>query len=230
MAIEPAQSISPTADGPKLERLIGKGWAQGVALVMIFGFFVMGILADRTYTASMPMLDKVVSESGRVLFTNDQITRGQEIFQARGLQEYGSIVGHGAYLGPDYTAEYLRLSTDDVAEQLRTAGAADPHDAVVREFRTNRYNPDTGSPGVHRPASDSIDNIARHYAAFFGGELHQVRAAAAADLRSRRIPRPDRILRMDCVGVGRRAPVTADSHTKNSGRRSRGWKRRRWRS
>ena len=41
-------------------RLIGKGWVQGVALVMIFGFFVMGILAYRTYAASMPMPDKVV--------------------------------------------------------------------------------------------------------------------------------------------------------------------------
>ncbi len=42
------------ADSP-----IGKGWVQGVALVMIFGFFVMGILTYRTYTASMPLPDKV---------------------------------------------------------------------------------------------------------------------------------------------------------------------------
>ena len=53
----------------------------------------------------MPMPDKVVSESGRLLFTGDDITRGQQLFQARGLMEYGSILGHGAYLGPDYTAE-----------------------------------------------------------------------------------------------------------------------------
>ncbi|MGZ4530682.1 MAG: hypothetical protein ACXVYA_13915, partial [Mycobacterium sp.] len=79
--------------------------SQGVALVMIFGFFVMSILAYRTYTASMPLPDKVVTESGQVLFTSQQITRGQELFQARGLQEYGSVLGHGAYLGPDFTAE-----------------------------------------------------------------------------------------------------------------------------
>ena len=41
--------------GDDQETLIGKGWVQGVALVMIFGFFVMGLLAYRTYTASMPM-------------------------------------------------------------------------------------------------------------------------------------------------------------------------------
>lgn len=50
---------------------------------MIFGFLVMGILAYRTYTAAMPMPDKVVSESGQVLFTSDDIIKGQELFQAR---------------------------------------------------------------------------------------------------------------------------------------------------
>ena len=67
MATEPAQSQRPdqTSHAP----LVGNGWVQGVALVMIFGFLVMGILAYRTYTASMPMPDKVVSESGDVLFT-----------------------------------------------------------------------------------------------------------------------------------------------------------------
>jgi len=46
---------------PNPKMIVGKGWVQGVALVMLFGFFVMGILAYRTYTASMPMPDRVVS-------------------------------------------------------------------------------------------------------------------------------------------------------------------------
>lgn len=73
--------------------MVGKGWVQGIALVLIFGFFVMGILAYRTYTASMPVPDKVVTESGRVLFSGADITRGQELYQARGLHEYGSGSG-----------------------------------------------------------------------------------------------------------------------------------------
>ena len=32
---------------------------------------------------------------------------GQEVFLRNGLMEYGSIFGHGAYLGPDFTADYL---------------------------------------------------------------------------------------------------------------------------
>ena len=123
MAIDPAQSLSsPTEDSPSTQPILGKGWVQGVALVLIFGFFVMGILVYRTYTASMPMPDKVVTEAGEVLFTGADITRGQELYQARGLHEYGSVVGHGAYLGPDYTADYLRRATDDVGAQFQARG------------------------------------------------------------------------------------------------------------
>ena len=68
------QNVQQTSSQP----LMGKGWLQGVALVMIFGFLVMGILAYRTYTAVMPMPDKVVSESGELLFTGDDITRARK--------------------------------------------------------------------------------------------------------------------------------------------------------
>ena len=162
------RSDSSLADSPSSQRLIGKGWVQGVGLVMIFGFFVMGILAYRTYTASMPLPAKVVTQSGQVIFTGDEITKGQEIFQARGLQEYGSIVGHGAYLGPDYTADYLRRATDDVAEQYRASGMADTHDAVVKEFRTNRYNADTGTLTFTDRQAAAFETITKHYADFFG--------------------------------------------------------------
>jgi nitric oxide reductase subunit B len=77
---------------------------------MIFGFFVMGLLAVRTYTDAMPQPERVVDEQGRIVFTGADITSGQQIFLRRGLQQYGSIVGHGGYLGPDYTADYLRRS------------------------------------------------------------------------------------------------------------------------
>ncbi len=153
--------------------MVGKGWVQGVALVLIFGFFVMGFLAYRTYTASMPMPDKVVTQSGRVLFTGDDITRGQELYQARGLHEYGSVVGHGAYLGPDYTADYLRRATDDVGAQFRAQGVGDPHSAVVKDFRTNRYDPSTKTLTFSDEQAAAFDRVTRHYADFFGPESHR---------------------------------------------------------
>lgn len=62
MAAQPAHSS--LSDQSSSQPLVGRGWIQGVALVMIFGFLVMGILAYRTYSASMPLPDKVVSECG----------------------------------------------------------------------------------------------------------------------------------------------------------------------
>ncbi|BCO34935.1 nitric-oxide reductase large subunit [Mycobacterium heckeshornense] len=159
---------SRPSDEATPQPLIGKGWVQGVALVMVFGFLVLGILVYRTYTASMPLPDKVVTQSGRLLFSKDDITRGQELYQARGLMEYGSVLGHGAYLGPDYTAEYLRMATDDVANQWRAQGVTDPRDRVVAEFRANRYNPDSNTLVFTDQQAQAFDDIQRHYAAYFG--------------------------------------------------------------
>ncbi len=166
MATEKA--ASPRSDAPTSAPLMSKGWVQAVALVMIFGFLVMGILVYRAYTASMPLPGKVVSESGNVLFTDADITRGQELYQARGLMEYGSVLGHGAYLGPDYTADYLRMATTDVADQWRGLGTSDPRDAVVAEFRTNRYNSTTKTLVFTDKQARAFTDIQRHYAAYFG--------------------------------------------------------------
>ncbi|CAM2803822.1 nitric-oxide reductase large subunit [Mycobacterium intermedium] len=167
MATQEISSL-PSPSEPSPRPLIGRGWVQGVALVMIFGFLVMGILAYRTYTAAMPMPVRVVSESGQVLFTSDDIIKGQELFQARGLMQYGSVLGHGAYLGPDYTAEYLRMATDEVANQFRAEGVVEPRDRVVSEFRTNRYHPENKTLVFTNHQTAAFERIQNHYAAYFG--------------------------------------------------------------
>src|SRR6185503_7837659 len=139
-----------------------------VALVVLFGFFVMGILAYRTYTASMPQPERVVTGNGQVLFTGADITAGQELFLARGLMQYGSIVGHGAYLGPDYTADYLRRATDFVETELRSSGATDPRQTVITEFRTNRYDEATGTLTFTDSQARAFEANRQHYAQFFG--------------------------------------------------------------
>lgn len=42
------------------ELLVSKGWVQAVALVVLFGFFVLGLLAYRTYTGQPPIPERVV--------------------------------------------------------------------------------------------------------------------------------------------------------------------------
>jgi len=93
--------------GMKRELLVSKVWFQASIIVLLCGFFVMGLLAYRTYTGEPPIPAKVVGPDGSVLFTGDDVTRGQQVFLRNGLMEYRSIFGHGAYLGPDYTADYL---------------------------------------------------------------------------------------------------------------------------
>jgi nitric oxide reductase subunit B len=71
--------------------LISKGWVQAVLLVVLCGFFVLGLLAYRTYMAHPPVPARVVDPNGAMLFTGDDISRGQQVFLHNGLMEYGSV-------------------------------------------------------------------------------------------------------------------------------------------
>jgi nitric oxide reductase subunit B len=52
--------------------------------------------------------------------------------------QYGSVYGHGAYLGPDFTADYLHRSA---VEMRRAYGdTAEAAERVRRELRQNRYD------------------------------------------------------------------------------------------
>lgn len=126
--------------------LVSKGWIQAVAIVVLFGFFVLGFLAYRTYSDEAPIPARVIESGGGVLFTGQDILAGQQIFLRNGLMEYGSIFGHGAYLGPDFTADYLRRAAASVAHSY--AGRNSPAQARVQtavEFKTNRFDANTNT-------------------------------------------------------------------------------------
>jgi nitric oxide reductase subunit B len=108
------------------EFLISRGWVQAVLLVVLFGFFVLGLLAYRTYQAKPPVPDRVVDPQGRVLYTARDVREGQKVFLNHGLMEFGSAFGHGAYLGPDFTADYLRRSSDFVRQSGKVRRVAAP--------------------------------------------------------------------------------------------------------
>ena len=64
------------------------------------------------YKTRAPIPERVAAPDGSALFTSADIQTGQDLFRKRGLMDYGSVLGHGAYLGPDYTAEALHWMTE----------------------------------------------------------------------------------------------------------------------
>src|SRR5579885_3557469 len=124
--------------------LVARGWTQAVILVFVFGFFVLGLLAYRTYTGEPPIPARVVDPQGRLLFTGEDVLAGQGVFLRNGLMEYGSIFGHGAYLGPDFTADYLHRAALAVLAYYGGATSSRARLATIEDFKTNRYNPATG--------------------------------------------------------------------------------------
>ncbi|CCH80437.1 Putative Nitric oxide reductase subunit B (norB) [Nostocoides japonicum T1-X7] len=164
--------VPPGALDGRREMLVGKGWVQGVVIVMLFSFTVMGILVYRTYTASMPVPERVTTTSGEVLFERADITHGQELFQARGLMQFGSVMGHGGYLGPDFTADYLRRATDLTLAAAKATGEQEPSAANVQDWRTNRYSADTGTLVLSDPQVAAYQELLPYYARYFGPESH----------------------------------------------------------
>jgi len=155
------------AESGRREFLLSKGWLQAVVLVTLLGFAVLGLLAYRTYQAKPPIPDRVMDPSGAVVYTGDQIDHGQKVFLNHGLMEYGSAFGHGAYLGPDFTADYLRRSTDLVRESYGGSGSDAAREKTVTDFRTNRYDEDTKELELTQAQADAHKALVRHYTEFF---------------------------------------------------------------
>ena len=129
-----AQVINPprAADGRR-DMLVSRTWVQAAALEVLCSFAVLGFLAYRTYATDPPIADRVVSEDGQVQFTGEDVTNGQQVFLRNGLMEYGSILGHGGYLRPDFTADYLHRAAEIVTREYGS-GSDTARQQVVEDF------------------------------------------------------------------------------------------------
>ena len=89
-------------------------------LVMIAGFSVLSFVTVLTYTNAPPIPVQAADAMGNVVFTGADIHHGQEVFLKYGLMEHGTLWGHGAYLGPDYSAEYLHRLSEITRDTIAT--------------------------------------------------------------------------------------------------------------
>lgn len=107
-------------------------WKRGIVLILIVEFAVLiWVTTGNHYMDTKPPVpEKIVNESGQVVFTKADIETGQQIFLKKGLMNNGSIWGHGAYIGPDFSAQYLHHLALNVQSEI----AKDQFDATTSEL------------------------------------------------------------------------------------------------
>jgi nitric oxide reductase subunit B len=131
-------------------------WRHATILVMIGGFSVLSVITFLAYANAPPIPARVTDDAGTTLFDRQAILRGQEVFLKYGLMEHGTLWGHGACLGPDYTAEYLHRLGE-------ICGASAPL------LKKNRYDPATDTLVFTPCEASSLDLQEHEWERYFRG-------------------------------------------------------------
>jgi nitric oxide reductase subunit B len=150
-------------------------WKHGLVLTLLFGFTAMLVGGAYIYKTRAPIPVSVVTAAGDTLFTAGDIQAGQELFRKHNLMNYGSVLGHGAYLGPDYTAEVLHWMTDSMRDQksegkfatLSTGQKAAIDAENAEELRQNRYDAASDNLLFTPQQAKAWDSIVSRYAVVF---------------------------------------------------------------
>jgi nitric oxide reductase subunit B len=149
------------------------------SLVVVISFLVLGYFGHEIYQKAPPVPDKVVTITGKVIFTGQDIKDGQNVWQSIGGQEVGSIWGHGAYLAPDWTADWLHRESIMILDQwaresgATTFAATDPEKQaglkarLVGELRTNTYDNSTGILTVSETRAKALASLSSYYTGLF---------------------------------------------------------------
>ncbi len=169
--------------------VISSLWLQFAILTFIVGFSVLGYLAYAIYAEQPPIPARVVSPDNRVLFTSDDVIAGQHVFQKYALMEYGTIFGHGAYLGPDFTAQYLHEAAL-LMQKYYADGApvtAEIEARVRAEWKSNAYDPSERGLRMTAGQSEAFQRMRGFYRDWFSSTAKQ------QGLRPPKISDPDEI-------------------------------------
>jgi len=75
--------------------------------VFVFSFAILGYIGTEIFRQAPPIPKAVVTSDGSILIAPEQVSDGQNVWQAMGGMQVGSIWGHGSYVAPDWTADYL---------------------------------------------------------------------------------------------------------------------------
>src|SRR6188768_1158413 len=79
----------------------------GLGLLLAVSFGVLLWVGSEIHRVMPPIPRAVVTTTGETIFTKADIERGRQVWQSIGGHQLGSIWGHGSYVAPDWSADWL---------------------------------------------------------------------------------------------------------------------------
>lgn len=165
------------------------------ACVMGFSFLVLGWIGTRIYQEMPPIPVQVVTTDSQTLISTNEISAGQNVWQTLGGMEVGSIWGHGSYVAPDWTADWLHREAVFILEQWSAADFGMAFKDLTEEqqaqltarltklMRTNTYDTDTGTVTIDPVRAKAFASNLAHYTEVFsaGNSDYAIPAGAVTD-------------------------------------------------
>jgi nitric oxide reductase subunit B len=147
--------------------------------VIAVSFAVLGWAGVRVYQQAPPLPDRVATADGRTIIGPGDIAAGQDVWRSLGGMEMGSIWGHGSYVAPDWTADYLHREAEAVLDGWSRAAHGRPYasidsesqaalrDRLQRSFRANTYDAARATLVIDSARSDAFAQNTAYYADVF---------------------------------------------------------------
>ncbi len=180
-----------------------KLWAL-LAALLIGSFGVLLWSGNQIYQKAPPMPERVVSSDGSEVFTRAEIEMGRQVWQSMGGMQLGSIWGHGGYVAPDWSADWLHREIVAVLdqwaqpefgatgyEQLNNEQKAALEGRLRAHMRENTYDPQTGTITLSAARAAAIAAVSTHYESLFGNDPETADLREAYAMKNGTVPDPE---------------------------------------
>jgi nitric oxide reductase subunit B len=171
-----------------------KLWLIFIA-IFVFSFAILGWVGTEIFRQAPPIPREVVTTDGQVLIPAEEISNGQNVWQAMGGMESGSIWGHGSYVAPDWSADYLHREALFILNEWSQKDFSGDYDkltseqkAILRQrlqdtVRKNNYDEASGRLTLEPVRARAFEDNLKHYTDIFanGKTVYAVQRNAQAD-------------------------------------------------
>lgn len=165
------------------------------ATVLVVSFSVLGWIGTRIYQEMPPLPERVVTTAGVEVIHPGDIAKGQNVWQSLGGMQVGSVWGHGSYLAPDWTADWLHREAMFMLDRWAVAELSAPYADISAEnqaklrgrleklLRTNTYDAAERSITVDPLRVEAFEAVLKHFSEVFrkGNTFYSIPAGAVRD-------------------------------------------------